>query len=237
MLMATYAAMVTRMDSQIGRLLDYLRETEELDETVIFFLSDNGGCPYKFNKTPDLPPGPANSARTYDSEWANLSNVPFRLYKQWAHEGGISTPLIVRWPSVVQANSITADVGHILDIVPTILELTGLEYPSRPGILPLEGQSFTGTLRGEPASGERTLFWEFRGHHAVRQGDWKLVAESGQDWELYNMAEDRVEMKNLVTQDPERVSRMALLYEDWALRAEALSHEKSVERGVSTQDR
>jgi arylsulfatase len=124
-----------------------------------------------------------------------------------------------------------------VDIVPTILDLTGLEYPSIIDILPLEGQSFASILKEEPSEQERELFWEFRGHHAVRRGDWKLVAESGQDWELYDMSEDRVELENLVTQDPERVSKMASLYEDWAQRVGALTHEKCAQRGVSTQPR
>lgn len=237
LLMATYAGMVSRMDTQIGRLINYLEKTGSLENTVVLFMSDNGGCPYRFNRTPDLPPGPAESYRSYDSEWANLSNVPFRLYKQWAHEGGISSPFFIRWPRAIRSNSVTSRVGHLMDIYPTILELAGLSYPSADHLLPLEGESLVRTLKGDSTVRSKPLFWEFRGHHSVRRGDWKLVAESGGNWELYNMSSDRVESKNLSDQQPERVSSMEALYEEWANRVGALTHDECLQKGVSTQSR
>src|SRR5690606_21510204 len=128
--MAVYAAMVDRMDRNIGRILEAVRRSGEEENTLILFLSDNGACSEPINVTPGIPPGPAESIRGYDAGWANACNTPFRRFKHWAHEGGIATPLIARWPRVIgDRNGITDQVGHVIDFMPTFLEAAGVEYP------------------------------------------------------------------------------------------------------------
>lgn len=131
LLMGTYAGMMDRLDQQIGRVLHRLDELNIEDNTIVMFMSDNGACPFDFNRTPDKAPGPADSERWYNVEWANVGNTPFRKYKQWQHEGGISTPMIVRWPEAIQAGAISHSSGHILDIMPTLLDITGVTYPEK----------------------------------------------------------------------------------------------------------
>jgi len=238
-LMATYAAMIDRMDRQIGRVLDHLEQLGVADNTLVMFLSDNGGCPFDHNRTPTLPPGPAESYRTYDTEWAQASNTPFRLYKQWVHEGGMSTPMIVRWPNVVQADTLTRQPAHLIDIMPTLVELAGAEYPKEfngQKVLPMEGRSLVPLLHGE--SIERgPMFWEYRGARAVREGKWKLVAERGKPWELYDLQADRSEVHNLIDEQPDRARRMQSLYAKWAKRIGARSAQQSEKMGVNRQDR
>ena len=187
LLMAVYAAMVDRLDRNIGRLLAHLDELGVADNTLVMFLSDNGGCSYDFNRTPRVAPGPADSFRSYNSPWANASNTPFRLYKQWSHEGGVSTPLIVSWPTAIQSGGgLTDRVDHLIDIMPTCLEITGAEYPRRLGgrdILSMEGLSLITVFSGGTARKEEPIYWKFLGNRAVRQGKWKLVAERTKDWE------------------------------------------------------
>jgi arylsulfatase len=240
LLMATYAGMIDRMDQQIGRLMDYLEENGIKDNTIVMFLSDNGGCPYDFNRTPNLPPGPANSYRTYDSEWANASNTPFRLYKQWIHEGGISTPMIVRWPEVIEPGSITRKPAQLIDIMPTLLEAAQAPYPESydgNNILPMEGKSLLPLFRGHSFQPREPMFWEFAGSRAVRKGRWKLVAERGKPWELYNIENDRTENQNLVDEHPDLVNNLEKLYNDWAKRVGAPVNEKAEEMAPNKQDR
>lgn len=189
------------------------------------FLSDNGGCPYHKTRTPDIRPGPAASFHNYDEPWANASNTPFRRYKRHAHEGGIATPMIVRWPEMIEGRGgVTHQVGHIIDIMATCLDVAGAEYPSEFNghpVLPLEGKSLLPILKGKQREPHEALFWEYRRHSAVRQGKWKLVAERGKDWELYNMELDRTETDDLA--DEKRVLRNRLVkrYEAWADRVGA----------------
>ncbi len=239
-LMEVYAGMIDRLDEQIGRILNHLDALNITENTLVVFLSDNGGCPFDANHFPILPPGSQESARTYDTEWAQASNTPFRKYKQWIHEGGISTPMIIRWPEKIQPNSLSEEAGQLVDIMPTFLEVADINYPSQyenRQLLPLEGVSLLPAWEGGQLSRTAPMFWEFRGSRAVRDGDWKLVAQRGDTWELYNIADDRIEMSNLVDQEAERVELMMTAYEDWAARVGANSDEASMAMPLNQQDR
>ena len=240
LLMATYAGMIDRMDQQIGRLINYLDQQGMIDNTLIMFLSDNGACPYDRNRTPDLPPGPSNSSRTYDTEWANVSNTPFRLYKKWIHEGGISTPMIVYWPEVIESGSITRQPAHVIDIMPTLVDVAQASYPASyhgDSILPMEGNSLLPLLKGKEVTDRDPLFWEYRGSRGVRKNQWKLVAERGKSWELYNIREDRTETNNLINKHPYLVEELEELYNQWAKRIGARTNKEAHKLSPNQQDR
>ena len=239
-LMATYAGMIDRLDQQIGRLLDQLDALDIADNTLIFFLADNGGCPYDANRSPITSPGPASSSRTYDTEWAQVSNTPFRHYKQWIHEGGISTPMILRWPGVIPADTLVHTPGQLVDILPTLLDVAQVDFPDQYAdrrLLAPEGISLLPVLRGESIQRSKPLFWEYRGSRAVREGAWKLVGQRGDGWELYNLDEDRSEMYDLSEDYPERVARMAAEYDTWAERVGARNTKEAMAMPVNQQDR
>jgi arylsulfatase len=240
-MMAVYAAMVDRLDHNIGRLVKHLETTGQLGNTLIVFFSDNGACPYQRLRSPGVPPGPANSDIAYDARWANMCNTPLRLYKQYAHHGGTLTPMIAHWPEGIQARGqFSRFTSHLVDLMPTVVELSGAEYPSEfkgQKVLPMEGVSLVPAFEGDrdgPVSGSpsrldrsnRPIFWEFAGNHAVRDGNWKLVAERSKDWELYDLSTDRSETEDLRVQLPEKVAQLASVYEAWAMRSGARSHEK-----------
>jgi len=227
--MAVYAAMVDRMDQNIGRILNKLEELKVRDNTLIMFLSDNGGCPYERNKTKDIPPGPAESYRTYDSKWANVSNTPFRLYKRFNHEGGNSTPFIARWPTVIKkGGTITNQIGHIIDVMATCVDIAGTQYPSRykgNNITKLEGKSLLPIFEGRKRDGHDAIFWEFMRNKAVRKDKWKLVTVGDNPWELYNMETDRTELNDLSAKMPEKVAELAKLYDAWVRRCKNVKQE------------
>jgi len=223
--MAVYAAMVDRMDQNIGRVLEKIRKLGEEEHTVVLFLSDNGACAEINNQTPDIPPGPMESYRTYDVPWANAGDAPFRKFKRWAYEGGICTPLIVKWPKVIEAGTISREPGHVIDLMPTFCELASATYPERfntSKITPCEGKSLRSLLRGEQREPHPILCWEHIGNKSVRQGDWKLVGRGDpanlKNWELYNLANDRTEIHDLAAASSDRVKRMAEAWQDWARR-------------------
>lgn len=224
--MAVYAAQVDRMDQGIGRVLAEVERTGQADDTFVMFLADNGGCAEeniggeKAAKSP-VPGGP-DSFTSYRKPWANASNTPFRKWKQLTHEGGISSPAIAAYTNAIrQPGSITNEVGHLIDVMPTLLDLAGADYPkSNKGhaVAPAEGTSLTtclihggGIPRYAPA-----LYWEHQGHKAIRQGSWKLVSSNRQPWELYNLSPDRCELNNLAAKDPQRLKRMAAEWQAWA---------------------
>ncbi len=220
--MAVYAAMVDRMDQGIGRILNALEATGELDKTVILFLSDNGGCAETpGGEDPAQIPGPEPYYTHCGPGWAFAQNTPFRRYKSWAHEGGIATPFIVRWPGMVSDGAITDEVGHIIDIMPTLCELAGIEYPTTfegKNLLPVEGISLFPVFKGETRKGHKALYWEWSGNRAVRVGDWKLCYDrKKRQWELYNVGTDRTEMNNLADRHPDRVAEMVSAWESWAI--------------------
>ncbi len=240
-LMAVYAAMVDRLDQNIGRLMKHLEDRGVADNTIVLFMSDNGGCPYDFNHTPDIPPGPREGYRTYDSEWANASNTPFRLYKQYSHEGGIASPFIVRWPAGITAPGTRSDqVGHLIDIMPTLLDIAGTTYPDTFNgydVLPEEGISLLPVLKGQEIHERPPIYWEFRGNRAIRMGEWKLVAEHARNWELYNVIQDRTELQDLMEVEAERAANMASMYDDWAGSAGARANAEGLAMAPSTQPR
>ena len=177
----------------------------------------------------NVTPGPPDTFLAYGEGWANASNAPFRLYKHWVHEGGISTPLIARWPAAMReelGGTVVRDRGHLIDIAPTLLELAGAAYPAEFAgneTKPLPGRSLAPVLRGEMRAAvldDRPLFWEHEGNRAVSrpdgEGDWKLVALENRPWELYDLATDRTETTDLAASRPEVVAELSALWDDWA---------------------
>jgi arylsulfatase A-like enzyme len=234
MRMAIYAAMIDRMDQNIGRVTADLRARGELDDTLILFLSDNGACaewdPFGF----DVSSSPNNvlhrgedlarmgSRSTYHSVgsgWANASNTPWRMYKHYSHEGGISTPCLVHWPAGFRRrNALENAPVHLIDLMPTLVEVAGAEYPERLGsrqIPPMAGTSLMPALRGEKLP-ERTLYFEHEGTRAVREGRYKLTALRAEPWKLYDMERDRTEIDDLSDQQPQRVASLAKKWDTWA---------------------
>ncbi len=241
--MATYAAQVERMDRGVGTVLEALWRNGVTEQTLVLFLSDNGGCaeflredgprdyapartrdgrPVRMGNTPGLLPGPADTYMSYDLPWANASNTPFRLYKHWVHEGGISTPLIASWPGVIPPGAISHTPCHLIDVLPTTLEAANAQYPPTLHGTPVpapEGESLVPLFRGALAwQRERPICWEHEGNRAVRRGNWKLVCKFPGDWELYDMANDRTELHDLVTTWPSVAQELAAYYDAWASR-------------------
>jgi arylsulfatase len=219
--MSVYAAQIERLDRNIGRVLDTLRETGQEQNTLVMFLSDNGGCAEEKigGETLAGPIGSAGSFTSYGKPWANASNTPFRLYKHWVHEGGISTPFIARWPERIgKGGSIHHQPAHLIDLLATSIDVAGAEYPR--GKTPLEGISFAPAFDGKPRRLHNAIFWEHEGNRAVRQGKWKLVSRFPDSWELYDLEADRTELHNLAASQPGRVRAMTGLYNRWAARAQ-----------------
>ena len=228
--MAVYAAMIDRMDRNIGRLLAKIKALGQEENTLVLFLADNGGCAENVNKTPKIPAGPVESYRTVDLPWANASNTPFRKFKRYDHEGGIATPLVAYWPAVIKkGGAITHQVGHIIDLMATCIDVGGAQYPKEFGgrtILPLEGKSLLPILEGKTREGHDAIFWQFSSARAVRQGKWKLVVDGKGPWELYDLEADRTELHNLADKHPDKVKELAALWDAWAKRCRAGSGAK-----------
>ena len=222
--METYAAMVDSMDQNIGRLLAVLNETGAAENTIVLFLSDNGGCPEEpGGRTTEHVPGPGQYYSHCGPDWAYAQNTPFRRYKSDTHEGGIASPLVVRWPAAVKAGVTTDQVGHIIDFMPTFIEVAGSEYPRTFKGKPLrlfEGTSLKSLLTGEAESIARPtpLFWHWSKNRAVRDKNWKLVWEQGskQGWELYNLALDRTETNNVADKNATKVELISRKWIAWA---------------------
>jgi arylsulfatase len=224
--MAVYAAMIDSMDQNIGRILAALDSEGVADNTLVMFLSDNGGCSETpGGNDPQQVPGPKEFYSHCGPGWAYAQNTPFRRYKSWSYEGGIATPLVARWPQVIEAGTTTNQVGHIIDFMPTFLEMADADYPSEHAgekLLPVEGRSLLPILKGKQRDGHDWLYWEWAGTRAVRHGDWKLVGGRGtKDWELYELAADRTETKNLAAEHLDRVKDMADHWHAWAKRTGA----------------
>ncbi len=227
--MAVYAAMIDSMDQNIGRLLKTLIDSGVDDNTVVFFLSDNGGCaeepggrdPQKRN------PGPKDDYVAVGPAWGWAQNTPFKRYKQWVHEGGICTPMIARWPKVIKPNTISRQPAHIIDFMATFVELAETEYPTKfngQEIIPLEGKSIAPILRGETRQPHDSLAWEWSGNRAIRQGDWKLVWDKRiKVWELYNLKADRCETNDLAAKHPKRVKEMSADWFTWARKTQLIT--------------
>ncbi len=267
--MEVYAAMIHRMDAGVGKIVAALQDSGRLDDTLILFLQDNGGCAEPMGRTgskqhpniprPDAPtlpplaadallppgsvppqtrdgypvrmgnrvlPGPADTYVAYGEGWANVSDTPFRLYKHFVHEGGISTPLIAHWPKgIARRGEFERTPGHLIDVMATCLDLSGAAYPKeRTGVAvtPPEGVSLAPLFRGQPIERD-TLYWEHEGNRAVRVGDLKLVAKGvNGPWELYDLSRDRSELHDLAADRPADVAALAAKWQAWAARCDVL---------------
>jgi arylsulfatase len=261
--MEVYAAQVDRMDQGIGRILAALERNGQLNDTLVVFLADNGACaedipedvtvdelveklmiarrttrsgePVQFGNDVQRMPGPENTYQSYGTAWANLSNAPFRLYKHWIHEGGISTPLIAHWPNGIDQKhngGLRHAPGYLPDIMATIVDATGSTYPQTfegHAVDPLEGQSLLPVIANDgDVANRKPMFWEHEGNAAVRIGKWKLVKRYPRDWELYDMDADRTELHDLASREPERAKEMAAQYAAWAKRCGVLDRDKIV---------
>lgn len=225
--MAIYAAMIDCVDQNVGKIVTALKEMGVYENTLILFLHDNGG-----QSGPALmgsnngkgAPGTAESEVYYGTCWANVSDTPFRKYKNFIHEGGIATPLIAHWPKGIAASMngrIATEPTHLIDLMKTFVEISGATYPKTfegHEIIPMEGESLLPLLQGKPFQREKPIFFEHQENRGARQGKWKLVALKGKPWELYDLQADRTELNNLAAQRPEKVKAMSALYHDWAKR-------------------
>jgi arylsulfatase len=224
-IMAIYAAVVEHMDRSVGRLVAALREKGVLDNTLILFMSDNGGNAEggPDGTTQGSPLGSVKSNVFCGQSWATLENTPLRRYKHFNHEGGIASPFIAHWPQGIQARGdLRSQPGHLIDIMATCVDVSGATYPTTfkgNAILPMEGKSLRPAFANKVIERE-ALFWEHEGNAAVRVGDWKLVRLGRKgEWELYDLKTDRTELHNLAAQHPERVKQLASRWEAWAERA------------------
>jgi arylsulfatase A-like enzyme len=228
--MAVHAAMVDRMDQEIGRVVEQIKAMNALDNTLIMFLSDNGASAEIMVRDdghdPKLPPGSAGTHLCLGPGWSTVANTPFRMHKTWVHEGGICTPLVVHWPAGITARGeLRQNPGHVIDIVPTVLELTGGTPWKGVESVPMPGKSLVPAFTKDGSVQHDYLWWLHEGSRAIRVGDWKLVAASpslrgrGRNaqeepgaWELFNVAEDRAETNNLAGQMPDKVKELAALW-------------------------
>jgi arylsulfatase len=224
-LMAVYAAMIEAIDTSVGTLVKGLQARGALDDTLILFLSDNGG---NAESGPDGrvegdPPGGPNSNLLLGLNWAGLTTTPFRRFKHFTHEGGIASPFIAHWPRGIRGrNRIDHQPGHLVDLMATIVDVTGARYPREfkgRTIQPMEGVSLRSAFAGGRISRTQPIFWEHEGNRAIRSDRWKLVSRYPDGWELYDMTADRVERDNLAARHPDVVRKLAAEWEAWAQRA------------------
>jgi arylsulfatase len=218
--MAVHAAMVHRMDLEIGRLVEELRKMQALDNTLILFLSDNGASAEIMVRgdghDPSAPAGSAASYLCLGPGWSSAANTPFRRHKTWVHEGGIATPLVVHWPQGISARGeLRHHPAHVIDIVPTLLETCRIQRSSHAEekpVPPLPGQSLVPAFARDGSLAPRELWWLHEGNRAIRVGDWKLVAGKDAAWELFDLAADRSESNNLADKHPDKVRELEALW-------------------------
>jgi len=227
--MALHAAMVHMIDEGVGRVVAKLEELGALDTTLILFLTDNGasaeGGPLGFVRSergdPTAKTGTPESYVSFGIAGANMCDTPFRKYKMYTHEGGIATPLVAHWPKGIPARlngTFAHEVGHVIDLLPTCLDLASTPYPSQfkgKGLIPVAGKSLVPALRGA-SMGERELYFEHQGNAAARIGPWKIVRGHGKPWELYDLAADRTELNDLSNQHPEKLAELKAKWRKWA---------------------
>jgi len=256
--MQVYAAQVTRLDAGVGALVEALRETGQLDDTLLIFLSDNGasseelplvsperfaarsdilpratraGGAIRVGNLPEIWPGPEDTYASYGRAWANLSNAPFRYYKRYVHEGGIAAPFVVHWPAGgLLAGHIERTPYQLTDVLPTVLAATGATYPSRraSGAPALEGVSMLEALRGGPPA-VHPLFWEHTGNAAIRLANWKLVRAYPGPWELYDLATDPAELRDCAPAQRGVVAELRASWESWAARVGVIPWEVTLD--------
>lgn len=232
--MAVYAAMIDNMDQNIGRLVAKLKSLGVEDNTIILFASDNGSNPIIVDSG-DGEIGNIDRWASLGGDWANVSNTPLRHFKDDSFQGGISTPLIINWPQGIRLPGTISDfTGHFIDIMPTLLEVSGADYPSSfhgEHIFPYEGVSLLPVIQSSKLSEKpkhlafqqrsKPLFWQWGLGRAVRDGPWKIVASGrysiteGDEWHLYDMGKDKSEITNLADDHPEIVAELAARYDQW----------------------
>ena len=219
--MAIHAAMIDRMDREIGRVLDQIHAMGEWNNTVIFFLSDNGTDATIMVRggghDPAATPGSERSYLCLGPGWSSAGNAPFRRHKVWTHEGGISTPLIVHWPKGIAARGeLRHDVGHVVDLVPTLLDLAGIQPDLAAGAPSLPGRSLVPAFAKDGSVTRDYVFFHHEGNRALRVGHYKLVSakEDKNAWELFDLATDRCEQHNLAAEQPERVRAMSARWQE-----------------------
>jgi len=218
--MQVYAAMIDRMDQNIGRLVNYLEKRGEMENTIFMFASDNGASA----EVVDIGEGPIGSMTRWASlgeDWANVSNTPFRLFKNYSHQGGIATPFIVHWPAGIQKGGrVEHTLAHFIDIMPTMVELAGGEYPKiykGDPVPPMEGVSLLPLFNGEPIQREKPLFYDWRNGSAIQTEQWKLV-RLNHEWKLYDMENDRTETTDLSKDHPQVYDELKSQWEEWILK-------------------
>ena len=219
MKMAIHAAMIDRMDQEVGRVLEQSRAMGERENTIVLYMSDNGASAEIIVRgdghDPDAAPGSAATYLCLGPGWSTAANTPLRLHKHWAHEGGSVSPLIFHWPARIErpaAGQLRATPGHFIDILPTLLEAAGIEYqPAAPDAPPLPGRSLLPALNADVEIQREFIYLEHAGHRGLRMGDWKVVSRTDDDnrWKLYNLAEDRNELANLAEEMPDKTQRLA----------------------------
>ncbi|MCM1501792.1 MAG: arylsulfatase [Bacteroidales bacterium] len=246
--MAVHAAMVDRMDQGIGQVIRALEKTGQLDNTVIFFMSDNGCSPEEcqhmlpgendrpsltregeamvYPKNKEVLPGPETTYAALGAQWANVANTPFRYWKAKSYEGGICTPMIAHWPKGIDKKrngTVTTESGHVMDIMATCIDLAGAAYPEKykgHDIIPMEGLSLVPVLKEGHREGHEYLGFEHFNERAfISRDGWKIVRPGNRaEWELYNLNEDRTEKHNVASENPERLAKMIAAYNEWAER-------------------
>ncbi len=234
--MAVYAAQIDCLDQNIGRILKQLKQLGIEDNTIVLFFSDNGpsraqaplellekwrfdGKPVRKGYHPSIMPGTPDTFGFYGRPWANVSATPFRGYKHTCYEGGISSPLVVRWPAVIkQGRKINHQHGHVIDIMATICDVAGIQYPHNfkgRTVAPLQGKSLMPVLRGRDRNEQEYLFWNAGVTRGVRSGKWKIVASGKRPWQLYDIHKDRLETNDLSDRNKDIVYRLEVAYENW----------------------
>ncbi len=249
--MEVYAAQVTAMDRGIGKIVDALKETHRIDNTLILFTIDNGGChveytpdrkgdylpeqtrdgrPMRPGNLPDIMPGPEDTYQSYGYGWANASNTPYRFFKQYDHEGGIRTPMIAHWPQgIADQGKLVPTLSHLIDIMPTVLDVTDAKLPEDVGDkspIKMDGRSLAAIFKGQQVIAHETLFFDHAKGRALRHGNWKLVAENKKPWELYNLQVDPLELRDLADKLPEQVSELERI---WQSESDRLAEQAKVE--------
>ena len=232
--MAVYAAQVHCVDYNVGKVIDYLKKTKQLDNTLILFLADNGACAEPYlelggGKQEDINNPACNNMPSYGRAWAQTSNTPFRKYKCRSYEGGISTPLIFSWNKKLgnRHGNLCTIPGYLPDIMPTVLEATGAAYPETyhggNKIHPLVGTSLFPAITEKLPSLHGYMYWEHQGNRAIRYGNWKAIRdEAGTEWELYDIVKDRTEKNNLASQHPDVLKKLRNEWEYWAIKYNVL---------------
>ncbi len=219
--MSVYAGQIDRLDQGVGRIVESLSQKGILDDTLIIFISDNGACQEDADEGAAGDIGEADSWTSYHRSWANASNTPFRWYKHYVHEGGISGPMIAQWPAVITSvGGISDELTHVMDLMATFADLAGVKYPDTMNdheIPPLEGLSLVPVLEGGEREGHEYLAFEHEANRALRKGDWKIVSmQFGLPWNLYDMKADRSETVDLSEEYPDVVEELQADYDAWA---------------------